>query len=625
MATISRARIDDEPRSGGKIVRNKRIAAARTPYDRPRLRSQVLESPSWLAVATRMVATGAGKFLSSVFGPDSSSSSTSSDGDSDDEVDDDNDLDDISIQGADRLHTKNGMSSKMIQYFRKEPQSIELKNETKHLIEQLLKQETFSRDECDRLIRIIKSRVVDCPIRKDGQDGSLSEIPNRTVGNDARMTDLCSTAVMAAKRWLEEKKSGSSSKPILDHGTCSLNSFMLQQGTEAEAGSPVDMAKSYMRARPLWSSPSMNHIEFRTPSPTRIQPYKEEAKYSISGNSLSSSKLKMDPLTTGSWNILEEIRRVRAKATEDLLGTLPSTKIDSPAFVLEHKTSLNSLVTGKAEAGMGDKLHDSNSFTGTKSIDESLNLAIEVTTCHGIPVSDMTRDGLRNQALPSTPIIYFPEQNQDLEASQSNEGKQGLRDGSEDILSYGQKLKSSNDMKAGLQSDVGDVDALKDMNGSNLLLNCTSGGTIQDSRTNERNSSTSKEATGLRDASTANGFPSLESSLSAGLGTDPNPGPSKKELLDPVSSSYIKITTRAPGEETCELLSEASIEVPIINETEDVASGSQNSSSMQYEELSQKLPQTNSNCTLAGKTSMVEKHQVKRLTRYNRKSRGRGK
>lgn len=41
------------------------------------------------------------------------------------------------------------------------------------------------------------------------------------------MPDLCSAAVMEAKKWLEEKKSGSSPKTELDYGPCTLNCAML--------------------------------------------------------------------------------------------------------------------------------------------------------------------------------------------------------------------------------------------------------------------------------------------------------------------------------------------------------------------------------------------------------------
>lgn len=82
-------------------------------------------------------------------------------------------------------------------------------------------------------------------------------------------------------------------------------------------------------------------------------------------------QLKRESPGTGSWNIQEEIRRVRSKATEEMLRTLPSSKIDWSQFALERKSSLNSLATEKLEDGDGDRRHKS-----TQPIDTSLNLAI---------------------------------------------------------------------------------------------------------------------------------------------------------------------------------------------------------------------------------------------------------
>ncbi|BBG95393.1 Protein KAKU4, partial [Prunus dulcis] len=143
MATISRSRQALESRSGGKIVRPRRVAGARTPYDRPRLANPGPENPNWFSrliySPTRMIASGAGKIISSVFSPDSSSSSSSEDGTDDEDVDDD----DISTQEDDGLNKRNGTSGKL-SFFRKEPPATLGKSDNKHVIEQLLMQETFS-------------------------------------------------------------------------------------------------------------------------------------------------------------------------------------------------------------------------------------------------------------------------------------------------------------------------------------------------------------------------------------------------------------------------------------------------------------------------------------------------
>ena len=82
MSTIFRSCPATEPRSGGKMVRPRRAAGARTPYERPRLANPKPENPNWLSrliySSTRTIATGAGKLLTNVFFPESSSSESES-------------------------------------------------------------------------------------------------------------------------------------------------------------------------------------------------------------------------------------------------------------------------------------------------------------------------------------------------------------------------------------------------------------------------------------------------------------------------------------------------------------------------------------------------------------------
>lgn len=61
-------------------------------------------------------------------------------------------------------------------------------------------------------------------------------------------------------------------------------------------GSPVDVAKLYMRARPPWASPSVDHN--KPPTLSGIQLFKEETPHLFSGNSTSSSKVPYDVLLT---------------------------------------------------------------------------------------------------------------------------------------------------------------------------------------------------------------------------------------------------------------------------------------------------------------------------------------
>ena len=63
------------------------------------------------------------------------------------------------------------------------------------------------------------------------------------------------------------------------------------QGIESEAGSPVDMAKTYMRSLPPWKSPSFSGVGFKTPRPSGMRHYKDETSYENSDNSLTLSKV----------------------------------------------------------------------------------------------------------------------------------------------------------------------------------------------------------------------------------------------------------------------------------------------------------------------------------------------
>ncbi|KAF3601280.1 hypothetical protein F2Q69_00033080 [Brassica cretica] len=198
-----------QPQSGGKIVRPRRRFAVRTPYDRPapRSRDPPQQNPSWISrlvyKPVTVIASGAGKFISSVVFSESSSSSSededSSSGDDEDVLEDETMVEESTIQ---RLGSK-------------------------RVIEQLLMQETFAREEGDRLIDIIKARVVDHPSVPTPNEGRHSD-------NEVDVGEMSNKAVMEAKRWLEEKKSASSSKSI---------------ATEDGGGSPVDVAKTSSRVK----------------------------------------------------------------------------------------------------------------------------------------------------------------------------------------------------------------------------------------------------------------------------------------------------------------------------------------------------------------------------------------
>lgn len=135
-----------------------------------------------------------------------------------------------------------------------------------------------------------------------------------------------------------------------------------------------------------------------------------------------------------------------------------------------------------------------------------------------------------------------------------------------------------------------------------------------------RTCSSDKEEAELIGNPNTNGFPISRSSFGAG-DDEQNLRPSDDERPKAVGSNLDKLVNSVPMEETCELLSEASMEVPVINETNGsaAADGSQDSCTMQYEELSPEPEDS-----LVGKTSTtVEKRQGRKVSsRYNRKGRG---
>ncbi|XP_058181017.1 uncharacterized protein LOC131299480 isoform X2 [Rhododendron vialii] len=529
MASVSRSRPTTNERSGagGKIVRGRQIAAARarTPYDRPVAAGGAPSpNPNWLTglifPTSRIIATGATKLFSSVFGPETSSSSSSSgtDSSSEDGMDDGNDDYDVPYDDGGRLD-ETGATSELIECFGSEPQLTAGKSEIKRVIEKLVMQETFSRKECDRLIEIIKSRVIDGSTMEEEKDGTLGGIPNRTIGDVT--PELCSKAVMEAKQWLEEKKVASSSKLGMDRGTCTLSSVAQSQ--------------------------------------------------------------KVYSLSSGSWNIQEEIRRVRSKATEDMLKT--SARIDLPSYAWERKSLDEPLLADKKDWEGGAKLHNFDLFPATGSISASLELAAGAITSRGLPASalELTRNISWEEDFTSQPIFSSSAQIQDLEGIQLVEGEGHA--------------------------------------GSNSRLPTIPDPAVEhDTKTY----SADKEETELRGNPNTNGF--CISGSSFGAGEEQTLRSSHDTSPKPVGSNLDNLVNIVPMEETCELLSEASMEVPVIYETNSgaAAGGSQGSCTMQCEELSHELSQPNPEDSLVGKTSTtVEKQQGRKLSsRYNRKSRG---
>ncbi|CAA3011325.1 Hypothetical predicted protein [Olea europaea subsp. europaea] len=296
--------------TGVKIVSNRRknrLAAG--PYDHP---TPPPRSPNWLADAILQsaitLASGAGKILSSVLLSDSSSDEDV-DSASENDAGNDNDYENPSDE-IDKLSQKNGTSLQMI----KDGQESQF-SASKSIIERLIMQETYSRDECDRLINIVNSRVIGYSINEAEVNG-LHTDALRDIGNET--VDLYNKDVVEAKIWFEEKKMGLNAGSDLAHGTCGSNSAVVQ--------------------------------------PKR--------------NSLSS----------GSWNIQEELRRVRLKATKDM-SCSPSSKIDLSLSVLAPKRGQESLVSEILAAGVGERMIEPKE---PNSIDPSLNLDAGMGTDPGL-------------------------------------------------------------------------------------------------------------------------------------------------------------------------------------------------------------------------------------------------
>ncbi|RZC06300.1 Protein KAKU4 isoform H [Glycine soja] len=389
-------------RSAGKIVRTRRSAAARsrTPYDRPAPPPPPEPpSPNWISrfviSPSRFIASGAGKIFSSVLDLDNSPSDSSSATSSHSSSANDSDAEEVGT-----FDDENDNPSEGDVALSKGLQPCVGNSKSKHMIEQLLMKESFSREECDRLIKIIRSRVVD-PANDDDGDKRPTDIPNKIFGSDS--PELHSAAIMEAKKWLREKKSGLDTNSDIGYGSPSLNLVALPQDPKDE-GSPVDVAKLYMRTRPPWASPSIDHTKPQTPS--GIQLFKEETPYLFGNNSTPPSKLKRDSAATGSWSIQDEIRRVRSRATEDLLRSLPSSKIDWSAFAMENKNNVNSSAIENIGASLGERVHNS-----TNLVDASANLARGLGS-QVSPDLDSKLDEFQPESVLSNPVNINFEQNQ---------------------------------------------------------------------------------------------------------------------------------------------------------------------------------------------------------------------
>ncbi|XP_008810009.1 uncharacterized protein LOC103721530 isoform X2 [Phoenix dactylifera] len=423
MASLFRARRQREGGSGGKILRGRRGPPPASPYARPEnpppspsaASPAISRSPRWF----QGLISGAGKLISTVFRSDDSSSSSSSGYSSDEEISLGSDHKEDVVASSKHLHELNqgGNRPNSIRDCMKGSQAVVSRSKSKLVIEQLLMQETFTRDECKRLTEIIQSRVIESPFTEVVEDGTQKETSNRATGSaiafsgawrslnqskklpelvqysasklnvfspwssavQACTPDLRDTAIKEARKWLEEKRLASSSEHDPDCGPCTLNTDMLQYGIESETSSPVDLAKSYMCSLPPWKSPSLSSTGFKTPPPSRMHLYKDEPTCAALNYSWSSSKvLKRGSLSIGLSDTLDETRRVRLKSTDDIWEIPKFKQTDSSVRLFEKETSKIPSGDDKRDREVLGAGHYSNSLEPTEAFNASPKLSVEL-------------------------------------------------------------------------------------------------------------------------------------------------------------------------------------------------------------------------------------------------------
>lgn len=212
-------------------------------------------------------------------------------------------------------------------------------------------------------------------------------------------------------------------------------------------------------------------------------------------------------------------------------------------------------------------------------------------------------------------------------AVQQSEQTEGTQNDSREITTSGLRDGSSNDMHR--DGDLVKVNGINGTNGSGHQLDSVeeTKETIN-SKLQESNHLVIKEKVGAEDA-LANGFPSSGPSLNAGV-IEQNTKTLDNEPIT-IDSSQERTTEGVLEQEACKTLRE-STEVPDViaedsvafKEDDGVPSGSQNSSSVQYE-VQQGTSQPGVESGLAATPTSIAKQKGRRITtRYNRRGRSRG-
>lgn len=83
----------------------------------------------------------------------------------------------------------------------------------------------------------------------------------------------------------------------------------------------------------------------------------------------SAGSQKKSSYASGSWNIHEEIRKVRSKATEDMLRAHPSKETDYQLRLVERKAEPKSAVGDLTGTSTAERINDSSSLRLAKLSD----------------------------------------------------------------------------------------------------------------------------------------------------------------------------------------------------------------------------------------------------------------
>ncbi|XP_047942421.1 protein KAKU4-like isoform X1 [Salvia hispanica] len=559
---------DSRSGAGGKMVTNRRRQRlAATPYDRP-LPSPSLKSPNWLTgvviPSARALASGAGKFISSaIFSDSESSSSEDFDSASEDGADNINEYE-SPRDGVNALNEEKLTGGEMKEYGRESQLSMQ-RSETKWLIEQLIMQENFSREECDRLTKVLHSRVNHWSV-ETGDKRSIANSPRKTDEEDPY---ILNKAVQEARNWFQEKKGGSSSVAEFAHGTCNLNSAAIDH-MEIGAGSPVDMARSYMKERPPWASPT-EHVELRTPLTTTMKLFKERTPYSVTEDILSSSQ-RRSSLASESWNIQEELRKVRSKAVEDMLRT-PPAKYDSSFSIAATKEE------SMGAGGVGEEIFKSHFFWKTKPIDAFMDVGVN-----------------------ADPALVALESRQDAKGSET----------------------PSSHPDASASEIIKDPETIPNdgVHAPSKLSHPTSPvHTDQHSADPHAAKIGGPPETGVAEpggSPCTNGFTPAQASSPEAVGAQNSKQYDVENHNDAASNKNMPTNGTTNMDGNCELLTEADMEVPTVTETESINSGSHISVDMQNEES--QLETTQPSAEEKPEVVMTAKQQAKKVGRTTRRS-----